>query len=101
MPKKWENHWDGLDSEEKRIARNRKLLTLGNLTIITQSLNASIRDANWQAKRQGRGSHYGLSAYSGDIETVQHFLEKEEWDEAAIEERAQWLYEKACEVWQI
>ena len=46
MPKKWENHWNNISNEDDIIKRNRKLLTLGNLTIITQSLNSSIRDSN-------------------------------------------------------
>ena len=54
MPKKWENHWEKLIQQEDKIARNRKLLTLGNLTIITQSLNSSIRDADWSIKKIGK-----------------------------------------------
>ena len=50
MPKKWRNNWDKLSSKESEINRDRKLLTLGNLTIITQSLNSSIRDSKWEDK---------------------------------------------------
>jgi len=55
MPKKWENHWGVLSSPDETLRRNRKLLSLGNLAIITQSLNSTIRDANWEVKKNGRG----------------------------------------------
>ena len=50
MPKKWRNKWGALD-DEAATRRDRKLLTLGNLAIITHSLNASIRDADWPTKK--------------------------------------------------
>lgn len=99
MPKKWENHWGKLSNQEDRIKRNRKLLTLGNLTIITQALNSTIRDANWTIKRKGKGDKKGLNTYSAGLETMSHFLTFDEWNEQTIEERANFLYEKAKEIW--
>ena len=60
MPKKWRNKWGALD-DEAATRRDRKLLTLGNLAIITHSLNASIRDADWTTKKQGKGYKDGLA----------------------------------------
>ena len=54
MPKKWENNWPPVRSEGERLFRNRKLLTLGNLTIITASLNSSLRDSSCDVKKNGR-----------------------------------------------
>ena len=54
MPKKWRNKWGALD-DEAATRRDRKLLTLGNLAIITHSLNASIRDADWDHQEAGKG----------------------------------------------
>jgi hypothetical protein len=51
MPKKWENKWGSVSTNEDKDNRNRKLKTLGNLAIITQSLNASIRDSSWPTKK--------------------------------------------------
>lgn len=100
MPKKWPNKWDVLSTKEEKDFRNFKLLTLGNLAIITQSLNASIRDSNWTTKKNGQGNKEGLIHYSGGIETLSPFLEKEIWDESEIQKRADYLYEKAKEIWQ-
>jgi hypothetical protein len=101
MPKKWENNWDKLSSQEDKIKRNRKLLTLGNLTIITQSLNASLRDANWKVKLKGKGEKHGLNTYSAGLETISQFLTYDEWNEQTIEERAKFLNDKAQEIWKI
>ncbi|MDO4225525.1 MAG: DUF1524 domain-containing protein, partial [Bergeyella zoohelcum] len=70
MPKKWENNWEKISDKEKRDFRNRKLLTLGNLAIITQSLNSSIRDANWKTKKKGKDKKGGLKLYSSGIKTL-------------------------------
>ncbi|RAJ16368.1 DUF262 domain-containing protein [Olleya aquimaris] len=99
MPKKWENNWEKLDTEEAKINRNRKLLTLGNLAIITSSLNSSIRDANWETKLNGRGERGGLKRFARGIETMGDFLERSEWNEEIIEERARFLAHNAIKVW--
>lgn len=101
MPKKWRNHWSMPDTQQQVLERDRKLLTLGNLTIITQALNASIRDADWQTKKAGRGTdNAGLKKYAEGIDTFSGFLEKDEWDEAAIDERAAFLLCNILEVWE-
>jgi hypothetical protein len=101
MPKKWRNNWDKLSSKESEINRDRKLLTLGNLTIITQSLNSSIRDSKWEDKLKGKNKKGGLTEYSRGLKTISQFLEYPEWDEKTIEERALFLYEKAKQIWKI
>ena len=101
MPKKWENHWHNSLNNEEKMNRNRKLLTLGNLTIITQSLNSTIRDANWENKKNGKRDKKGLIAYASGLETMNNYLSFDEWDEKAIEARANFLLEKAKLIWKI
>lgn len=98
MPKMWRNKWGALD-EEAAARRDKKLLTLGNLAIITNSLNASIRDADWTTKKQGKEKKDGLALCAAGLATMAGALEKESWDEDDIAERAEWLAEKALEVW--
>ena len=98
MPKKWRNKWGTLD-DEAATRRDRKLLTLGNLAIITHSLNASIRDADWTTKKQGKGCKDGLALCAAGLATMAGALEKESWDEDGIADRAEWLADKALEVW--
>jgi uncharacterized protein with ParB-like and HNH nuclease domain len=101
MPKKWENNWGKVINKEAEDFRNRKLLTLGNLAIITQSLNASIRDSNWETKKRGKGSNQGLMRYSAGMETLSSYLEIDDWNESEIEERAIDLYDYAMDIWRI
>ena len=99
MPKKWRNNW-GQASNEKE--RDRILLTLGNLAIITQSLNASIRDGEWQIKLKGKSiNNPGLTSCSSGLKTMQDVLNKSKWDENEILNRAEWLIKKAKELWTI
>ena len=99
MPKKWENHWGKLTNKEERDFRNRKLFTLGNLAIITQSLNASIRDSDWKTKKKGKANKEGLIHYSAGIETLAPYLAIDVWNEVEIEKRAKFLYDSAIEIW--
>lgn len=99
MPKKWENHWGMPNPPYTPEERNSKLLTLGNLAIITQSLNASIRDSKWTAKLQGDGKRAGLKKYAEGIETIGDYLDYLYWDEDTIKERAKYLSDKAISIW--
>ncbi|AWH86308.1 hypothetical protein HYN59_14855 [Flavobacterium album] len=99
MPKKWENHWNTGLSKEEVDFRNRKLLTLGNLAIITQSLNASIRDSDWESKKEGKGNRFGLKHFSSGIETHSSYLALDAWNEEAIAGRGYDLYELAKSIW--
>lgn len=99
MPKKWENHWGKLSNEQEKINRNRKLLTLGNLTIITASLNSSIRDGNWNVKKSGKPNKPGLNQYATGLDTFSQYLSLATWDESEIVKRADFLYDNAVTTW--
>lgn len=99
MPKKWENHWGKMKSKDEIDMRNKILLTLGNLAIITQSLNTSIRDSSWNVKKNGNGKKEGLSHFSAGLETLAPYLKLNTWNEEAIKKRANDLYEKAITIW--
>ena len=100
MPKKWRNNWNACASEELARERDSILLTLGNLAIIPQSLNASIRDSSWKTKKDGNGvNNPGLSVCASGLITIHDALQKEEWNEEEIKMRAEWLYEQARTLW--
>lgn len=102
MPKKWRNHWEACPSSELARERDSKLLTLGNLAIIPRALNASIRDADWMSKRTGKGeAKPGLDACASGLSTMEDVLSEKEWNEGKIEQRADWLSQKAQELWKI
>ena len=101
MPKKWANNWSKLNSQEEIDNRNRKLLTLGNLAIITKSLNSTIRDSSWSRKKDGDAKRPGLIKYSSGIETLSKYLNIGDWNEAEIQKRANDLFIFAKEIWRI
>lgn len=93
MPIKWEANW--LEREmniQEKADRNRKLKTLGNLTLVTQKLNSTMKNAAWQAKKQHLKKNSSLRM------TVD-YLDKEKWDEACIDERANQLARNAKIIW--
>ncbi|MCD8309349.1 MAG: HNH endonuclease family protein [Clostridia bacterium] len=99
MPKKWKNNWTGCQTDEQIEERNAIILTLGNLSIITQSLNASIRDSAWKIKKQGKNNKPGLIACASGIVTLQNALNTEQWNEEEIYKRADYLCDKAVLLW--
>lgn len=100
MPKKWRNNWAACDTEAQSRQRDSILLTLGNLAIIPQSLNASIRDSSWDAKKAGKGvNNPGLSVCAAGLTTMHDALQKDTWNEDEIALRAEWLYEQARSLW--
>lgn len=96
MPKKWRNKW-GICIDPQN--RDFMLQTLGNLAIITSSLNSTIRDAEWTKKIEGASLKGGLKKYAAGLLTMESALNSTEWDEEHISERADWLADKANEVW--
>ena len=99
MPKKWRHNWEHCQTETEAKNRDSMLLTRGNLAIIPQALNASIRDGNWQTKKAGKASKPGLYICAAGLITVHDALQKDEWTEADIKDRANWLYDQAREIW--
>lgn len=99
MPKKWRNHWPACASEDDAKKRDSLLLTLGNLAIIPQALNASIRDAAWPVKKSGKGAKPGLTLCASGLYTLHDALNKDEWNEEEISIRAAWLLEHAKSIW--
>lgn len=102
MPKKWRNNWGACATEDDAKKRDSLLLTLGNLAIIPQALNASIRDAAWNVKKAGKGQNkLGLLLCASGLYTLHDVLQKNDWNEHEIENRAEWLLANAQNIWKI
>ena len=101
MPKKWRNHWGGVGSKEAEEQRDKTLLTLGNLAVITQRLNGSISDSAWTAKKAGTKRSKGLALCAGGLPSMEEALKSDVWDEELISERADKLYGYALKAWEV
>lgn len=96
MPKKWRKNWNTAVDPD---FRDYTLLTLGNLAIITSALNTKISNAEWQKKLTGNNGNNGLKGYASGLVTMEDVLTSDMWDEDSISDRADWLADRAIEVW--
>lgn len=92
MPKKWEQNWNSIETQEEKNKRNFKLLTLGNLTIITKNLNSKLRNGSWSVKRDV------MKQYSA-LPLTTNYTQKDSWNEETIQQRATDLAALALEIW--
>ena len=109
MPQTWQTHWPLTDAdkvnpetgEPDQIAeqnaiqrRNRLVNNLGNLTLITGSLNPSLSNSSWVSKRPEllKFSKLNLTQYF-------HGEEAKDWCESAIEKRMNYLLNQLLEIW--
>jgi transposase len=96
LPQGWREHWllPGPDDahEVEAEARNLMVHTIGNLTLLTRSLNSGISNGPWIDKRKGI-EDYGVLRLSAPLKVA------EQWDEASIAQRSADLAAVACRVW--
>lgn len=100
MPRVWKAHWPApvvLDQMGDPMERRKDLInTMGNLTLVTQPLNAAMSNGPWAEKREALADHSTLFL---NKDLLEHAPEDTQWDEDAILARGQRLYEAALKVW--
>ena len=92
MPKKWSQNWYKELSPEEIFNRDKTLLTLGNLTIITKNLNSKLRNSSWLNKR-------GVLNQYSSLPLTTKYTSLENWDEDSIKIRANDLADLALTIW--
>lgn len=97
MPQSWQEHWPVLvaDENNRPAAEQRRagaVNTLGNLTLVTQSLNPSLSNAAWALKREALAEHSALRLNA-------ELVSKDGWDEDAIEARGSEMAELISHIW--
>lgn len=94
MPRSWREHWllpeDSALAEAEEKRRENLLHTVGNLTLITGTLNSSLSNGPWSRKRAHLLQHSAL--------TLNRSLPAE-WDTDQIERRALDLARAAVTMW--
>ena len=100
MPRRWKEHWSApvaLEQGSDPVERRKDLInTMGNLTLVTTPLNASMSNGPWAKKRMALDEHSTLFL---NKDLLKHAPDTPEWDEDAILARGQRLYEAALKVW--
>jgi len=87
--------WDAELDDPRAVgtrSRDAALQTLGNLTLLSTALNSSQSNFGWDRKRPEMMKHSLLPIN-------QMLLETEAWDEPAILNRGQQLFERALGIW--
>jgi hypothetical protein len=104
MPQKWRSHWpvpgfdhvaDGeidVDQLAREVEREQSINKLGNLTLLTHALNATVSNGPFSVKMPAVRAHASL-ALNRELNGLGH------WDEAAILQRGAALFEVAQRIW--
>ena len=115
MPQKWEQYWstipqktkaDGtiMSQEEAVKDRYEKVYSIGNMTLLTTSLNSSLRNFEFSRKVEGEGRKKGLRKYASLSITMDDIVEPYEdgdrvWDEHKIALRTDKLTSEILAIW--
>jgi hypothetical protein len=96
MPQDWKKHWplpDNLPDPQGAIDnRNATVQTIGNLTLLTESLNPSVSNGPWANKIKAILEHSALNLN-------RRLGEVSAWNEDSICSRSMTLFEAAKQVW--
>lgn len=102
MPRKWKEHWpvpgfeNSAEGDLDRILREGErevsVNKLGNLTLLTHALNASISNGAFETKMPQLRAHASL-ALNRELHAFAH------WDETSIDLRGAALFEVARKLW--
>ena len=116
MPQKWEEHWkviprkynaDGSEmiDEEAKKDRDSKVYWIGNMTLLTSSLNSALRNYVFEKKMNGEGRKKGIKAYSDLSITKDDIVTPFEngdtvWDENKIIARTANIENEVNQIWE-
>jgi len=99
MPQAWKSHWplpDQVDPLLGEIDRDRLIHTFGNLTLATISLNTTMSNHAWEAKRDHLEDNSVLHLNRCILNQAR---EAGVWEEASIRQRGEALYKRAVKIW--
>jgi hypothetical protein len=112
MPQKWRNHWTGgiTDDPVASGVRDRLVQTIGNLTLLTGSLNASLSNRPWLDSEAEKVAPSGQEAGKGKRSLIDKYsllvLNKEivqehanAWTEADITTRGEAITKDIAAIW--
>lgn len=94
LPQKWKDNWP-VDTLQQQIDRDSHVHRLGNLTLLTQSLNSSVSNGPWNGPKGKRDALEG----SDTLLLTRGPRKLEDWGEARIDERTTALTVALQETW--
>jgi hypothetical protein len=101
MPQEWRPHWrlppDG-DHVSAAIERDAAKHRMGNLSLVTHPLNASLSNAAWLGPPGQPSKREALREFNV-LMLNKALVERTDWDEAAIAERGEMLAQRVLRIW--
>lgn len=111
VPRAWRTYWNDPELDDEQAAERDALVnTLGNLTVITQSLNSSLSNRPWtdanaegisEGGRPSVGKRSLLNQHSLLLLNKEILEHESAWTEDDIRARGERLAELVCETWPI
>lgn len=95
LPQKWGEHWPVHDTEAEEV-RAKHVHRLGNLTLLTKSLNSKVSNGSWATKREALQMHNTLLLNSRLLSALDGT-----WDEAGIEARTEAMIDVLLATWPV
>jgi alkylated DNA nucleotide flippase Atl1 len=95
LPQKWPDHWPVHDAEAEE-ARAEHVHRLGNLTLLTTSLNSKVSNGPWTSKRVALQAHDTLLLNSRLLSMADSV-----WDEAGIDSRTDAMIDVLLTTWKV
>jgi hypothetical protein len=96
LPRSWKDTWPVATPEEAQ-ARQERVHRLGNLTLLTTSLNSKIANGPWIVKRSALQDHNTITLTGRVVKRT----ERQKWDEQLIDERTAELIDALLLVWPV
>jgi hypothetical protein len=96
MPQEWSAHWPLEASSGTPAKRDTSVQTLGNLTLITQSLNSRVSNGPWIGKSGELKKHTSLLLTREAVE-----LGRNAWTDEFIAERTDRMIDEILEIWPV
>lgn len=96
LPRTWKDTWP-VGTPEEVEARQARVHRLGNLTLLTTSLNSKVSNGPWAAKRSALLDHNTITLTGRVLKRT----EEQAWDEELIDERTSELIASLLQVWPV
>jgi hypothetical protein len=96
LPQSWQENWalsEG-SGEEAAVERDSAVHRMGNLTLVTNKLNPSMSNSQWEMKKAALEEHSVLMLNRGVLRG-----DPTSWNEESIDARGRELSELALEIW--
>jgi hypothetical protein len=101
MPQSWGQHWP-LPQDETAPERDRRVQTLGNLTLVSKSLNPSMSNAAWLGAKGKKVALQDRALTKLTDKVIQVADEHGgQWTDELIEERTASLIEDILHIWSV